>query len=80
MLNNNKNSHDNNDDNNNRNNYSCGNMTIFFNTDFLGFDIGFAGGVTWATCCGLCLANACYLKTTPTYNGTYITTHMSARY
>ncbi len=68
-------------------------MTVMLNTDFLGFDIGNSGGVTWTGCCTLCLLNStcqsftylipastCYLKTTPTYNGTYSTTHMSARY
>ncbi|CAF0987037.1 unnamed protein product [Adineta steineri] len=73
--------------------YSCGNMTILLNTDILGSDISSVGGTPWASCCELCLAdsacesftlavpaNTCYLKTTPTYNGTYSSTHMSARY
>ncbi|CAF3834103.1 unnamed protein product [Adineta steineri] len=73
--------------------YSCGNMTILLNTDILGFDFASTGSTQWTACCALCLGNstcqsftldvpssACYLKVTPTNNGSYSSTHMSAKY
>lgn len=68
-------------------------MTVLLNTDIMGFDISAAGSQTWSSCCSLCLstgacrsftlnipASTCYLKTTPTTNGTYSATHISAKY
>ncbi len=73
--------------------YSCGNMTTWLDTEFVGFDIANVGGVSLVACCSLCLANpsclcftylistsTCYMKTTPTNNGSYSTTHISAKY
>lgn len=73
--------------------FSCGNMTVFLNTDIMGFDLAASGGATWSTCCTMCLnniacrsftlnipASTCYLKTTPSNNGVYSATHMSAIY